>query len=67
MARFIKIPSGSGEIYLLNTDMVETVLVMDESLIVFYGAKNRVIAEHECKTKAEAVEFLDKNFVLFNS
>lgn len=67
MARFIRLPSESGEIYLLNTDMVETVLVMDESLIIFYGVKNRVIAEHECKSRAEAVEFLDKNFVLFNS
>ena len=67
MARFIRLPSESGEIYLLNTDMVETVLVMDESLIIFYGVKNRVIAEYECKSRAEAVEFLDKNFVLFNS
>jgi len=76
MARFIKLPQKDGnKISLLNTDYVITAEYHDRGN---YALLHSVILELErnsrtnflsvdFETKAEATEFLEKNFLIFNS
>ena len=70
MARFIKITEKDGDMLLINTHYVVEVeyrdCFNDVSVVVLKGGilKGYNI---DFETKAEAIEFLEKNFLLFNS
>jgi len=76
MARFVKVTEKNGDIVLLiNTDYVVKVMYEDNSgmaprhSVVIEVAKNKGIESTtiDFESKYAAIEFLEKNFLLFNS
>ena len=75
MARFIQIKQKSNKIFLLNTDYVITAEYYDRgndvtlhSVILELEKNSRTnFLSVDFETKAEAIEFLEQNFLLFNS
>ena len=72
MARFIEIKQKNGDLVLINTGYVVMAKYHDNggmNTIVIEVAKNNRIESTiiDFETKAEVTEFLQKNFLLFNS
>jgi len=72
MARFIEIKQKDGDLVLINTDYVVMAKYHDNggmNTIVIEVAKNNRIESTiiDFETKAEVIDFLQKNFLLFNS
>jgi len=76
MARFIEIKQKSNRVFLLNTDYVMTAEYCDRSSndaplhsVILATAKNERtdFLYVDFETKEDAMEFLQKNFLLFNS
>ena len=75
MARFIQIKQKSNKIFLLNTDYVITAEYYDRgndvtlhSVILELEKNSRTnFLSVDFETTAEAIEFLEKNFLIFNS
>jgi len=75
MARFIQIKQKSNKIFLLNTDYVITAEYYDRgndvtlhSVILELEKNSRTnFLSVDFETKAEAIEFLEQNFLIFNS
>jgi len=75
MARFIQIKQKSNKIFLLNTDYVITAEYYDlgndvtlHSVILELEKNSRTnFLSVDFETKAEAMEFLEQNFLIFNS
>ena len=75
MARFIQIKQKSNKIFLLNTDYVITAEYYDRgndvtlhSVILELEKNSRTnFLSVDFETKTEAIEFLEQNFLIFNS
>lgn len=70
MSRFIRVQSDNNDIVLVNTDHVEQVGYRPNSPFVVYiflrgGVEQCLKAKFE--TNEEALGFIEKNFMLFNS
>ena len=74
MARFIEVPQKGKNIVLLNTDYVVMAKYQDNgddpsNSVIIEVAKNSHtdLLIVDFKSKAEAIEFLEQNFLIFNS
>lgn len=70
MSRFVRIPSDNNDIVLVNTDHVEQVGYRPTSpFIVFIFLRGNVeqCLKAKFKTNEEAIDFIEKNFILFNA
>lgn len=70
MSRFIRVPSDNNDIVLVNTDYVEQVGYGPNSpFVVFIFLRGNVedCLKARFKSSEEAIDFIKKNFILFNS
>lgn len=66
MSRFIRIPNEDNKvIHVINTDHVVEVLLDNTTLYITMKKDDRHTIEFE--TPEEGRDFIDKNFILFNS
>lgn len=70
MSRFIRVPSDNNDIVLVNTDYVEQVGYGPNSpfvVFIFLTGKVEDCLKARFKSSKEAIDFIEKNFILFNS
>lgn len=71
MARFVKAPSNNGDIVLVNTDHIEQVgfrAKQDKPTVYLFmpGKSLDMRVEAVFKSDEDAMDWIDKNFILFN-
>lgn len=66
MSRFIRIPNEDNNIvHIINTDDVTEAILDNTTLYITIRKDKQVVVEFE--TPEEGRDFIDKNFILFNS
>lgn len=69
MSRFVQIPTHSGGVKLINTDHIREVVFHprdgEKPCVLLKNVQYQEFAEFD--TPEEARDFLEKNFILFNS